>query len=1003
MLGNQIARAIGTLKSTGILSNLTVDYQSQSASVQLLTSTSSADENGFNRTTVATHMMPERGYLIRTEQVYQDGDEDNEFEMKTAFTMNEEYIGDPEWAERLYNMGIVPQLASPKHKVCSVGYCEKEDKWYGWSHRAISGFGVGSEVTRGHCAYKPSTKAEFLQSLDDWYRHNGNEVNVIPTDDGAIVNTTSFRVTDGKPLRYTHIEEFKPGRGSFKVCDMDEAKTLALDFAESVSAAAVNVDSAIVQDSVLSELSKRFQEMSARMLTKANQLLRIQRFLNVNTDGDLDGPGCADKFHTNLKSTIEALNGPNDSDANFGLTTRKASLVNIPSGDNQPDVGTPPKPVEEVGPVVGEKDDDEDYTDRLDRLKARHGSTNYIESEIQQRTIEMFSGAESPVSLSMESEESEEILAECEHSRIIRNVIHFDEYAPASGLPFVKNKENGNTSSILDANLSDYKVMDERCASIIQEARLKIISNREAYKARTEKQKSEDDNWSKVINKMLTGSELNEGPVRSSRTSGVDSGMASEAAAKFAPTEFSWFKYIGKKTRSFDHHKQDVELEIETNERFGIMYNSRLKAYIIVEASMFGARGEVWEFRINEKELKLLVKSSRPFNGKIGGQKIVKGEPTNLNLFTNRKQVEVKPLQDTGMVAPNRRVKKTGGVKIIKRLDMDDVEDGVKIKRKPVYIGVFQPSGSSDKYNLVTNEKLSELKTDLQSRMEALPDIGSFATIYQLRSDNRFVIKALKAKVPKIQPAHKSILDRESLIKPVEFKGKNIRLRNDSVPLPHFQPGAPEFTEPMFFGNQTNVLAEIRDSIVLDKYFSGAFTLLDPKGYMQKKSYKRSLNQGKASERRSKMGIRDLKSKGMVFLELVALHDSNSFEDEAYALLIRLRKQFGKKIIGQVEVKRLKLDGINKEYLTVRLIANIKPVSDEIKKRSLKLYDLIESNKLSIGINQYGFMVGDKLIPCAVIEPVYTEGSIKVQPTNAQLRPEVVSDLYDLNGTVKLF
>ena len=34
-----------------------------------------------------------------------------------------------------------------------VGFSPKEQKWYGWSHRAIYGFGIGSTCKKGDCHY----------------------------------------------------------------------------------------------------------------------------------------------------------------------------------------------------------------------------------------------------------------------------------------------------------------------------------------------------------------------------------------------------------------------------------------------------------------------------------------------------------------------------------------------------------------------------------------------------------------------------------------------------------------------------------------------------------------------------------------------------------------------------------------------------------------------------------------------------------------------------------
>lgn len=34
----------------------------------------------------------------------------------------------------------------PSHSVCSIGYSPKNKKFYGWSHRAVGGFGIGDKI-----------------------------------------------------------------------------------------------------------------------------------------------------------------------------------------------------------------------------------------------------------------------------------------------------------------------------------------------------------------------------------------------------------------------------------------------------------------------------------------------------------------------------------------------------------------------------------------------------------------------------------------------------------------------------------------------------------------------------------------------------------------------------------------------------------------------------------------------------------------------------------------
>lgn len=69
------------------------------------------------------------------------------------------YVGDVEWAKNLAERGIKPELIDQDHKVCSVGFCESEQKWYGWSHRAMYGFGIGEIVDAG------DEGAEYFDSL----------------------------------------------------------------------------------------------------------------------------------------------------------------------------------------------------------------------------------------------------------------------------------------------------------------------------------------------------------------------------------------------------------------------------------------------------------------------------------------------------------------------------------------------------------------------------------------------------------------------------------------------------------------------------------------------------------------------------------------------------------------------------------------------------------------------------------------------------------------------
>ena len=44
---------------------------------------------------------------------------------------------------------VLIQKIDKTHNTCSIGYSPKENKWYGWSHRAMYGFGIGDVVKEG--------------------------------------------------------------------------------------------------------------------------------------------------------------------------------------------------------------------------------------------------------------------------------------------------------------------------------------------------------------------------------------------------------------------------------------------------------------------------------------------------------------------------------------------------------------------------------------------------------------------------------------------------------------------------------------------------------------------------------------------------------------------------------------------------------------------------------------------------------------------------------------
>ncbi len=182
------------------------------------------------------------GYEIREEYWDDSPYGGSGITMKSAYTPSGDYIGDSKWAYRLCKKwGIKPEKISSTSSVCSIGFCEKEQKWYGWSHRAMYGFGIGSKVKRGDCAFTPGSAMELYASLskDEQERivaMDGDKITLTHTTYKAVPldpNNPEGELIPGDPREEEYCIEV--GRGEWEAKTLEDAKQMAIDFARSVS------------------------------------------------------------------------------------------------------------------------------------------------------------------------------------------------------------------------------------------------------------------------------------------------------------------------------------------------------------------------------------------------------------------------------------------------------------------------------------------------------------------------------------------------------------------------------------------------------------------------------------------------------------------------------------------------------------------------------------------------------------------------------------------------
>ena len=162
-----------------------------------------------------------------------------------AYAPDGGYIGLQDFADMLEERGIQPQRRTPEMPVCSIGFCEREQKWYGWSHRAMCGFGIGSSVTKGDCAYQPTDEADFAADRlrfwgdNEYHSKAWTEIGEDDGERGVYVRWTYKDTVPNETLRGTEGDTFCPfpkqfGRGEWTAQTLDDAKQMASDFAEGV-------------------------------------------------------------------------------------------------------------------------------------------------------------------------------------------------------------------------------------------------------------------------------------------------------------------------------------------------------------------------------------------------------------------------------------------------------------------------------------------------------------------------------------------------------------------------------------------------------------------------------------------------------------------------------------------------------------------------------------------------------------------------------------------------
>lgn len=176
----------------------------------------------------------DRGDWVEKEEMWTVSGDD-ETPMKSAYSPEGDYIGNVDTVKMLLKKGITKfEKTHPDHCVVSIGFNPEENKWYGWSHRAIYGFGIGDKCKVGDCGFVPSNADEFIKQLKSMYSKYDLEKD--QKDPSGNEKGLGVMVKGKGPRSTTHFEPYpKWGRGEWTAKTLDDAKQMAIDFAAGVS------------------------------------------------------------------------------------------------------------------------------------------------------------------------------------------------------------------------------------------------------------------------------------------------------------------------------------------------------------------------------------------------------------------------------------------------------------------------------------------------------------------------------------------------------------------------------------------------------------------------------------------------------------------------------------------------------------------------------------------------------------------------------------------------
>ncbi len=102
-------------------------------------------------------------YDVVLQTILLRADTEETYTVESILNKGGDYAGAADSARRFFDKhAIAPEMRTENSGVCTIGWSERDQKYYGWSHRAFHGYAIGDRSSDGTC--RVETKAQARES-----------------------------------------------------------------------------------------------------------------------------------------------------------------------------------------------------------------------------------------------------------------------------------------------------------------------------------------------------------------------------------------------------------------------------------------------------------------------------------------------------------------------------------------------------------------------------------------------------------------------------------------------------------------------------------------------------------------------------------------------------------------------------------------------------------------------------------------------------------------------